>query len=177
MAAHDVTASGGASGSTGLLGTIREQATSRLSVQKDRAADELATVVEAVKQTGQHLREKNSVLSGYADSAAAQLDRWASAVRGNDVSALVDQLKTFARKRPALFLGGGVALGAVAARMLKSSAVNEHASNQWQGSSETQGGFESRRTSGAALPTDRAADRATSRSPAIPSTQKPWSRE
>jgi hypothetical protein len=107
MAANDVSASGGASAeSNGLLGTIREQATSRLSAQKDRAADGLASVVEAVKQTGQQLREKNPALSGYADGAAAQLERWASAVRENDVSELVDHLKTFARSVRPCFLAG-----------------------------------------------------------------------
>jgi hypothetical protein len=174
MAAKDFPASGATSAeSNGLLGTIREQATSRLSAQKDRAADGLASVVEAVKQTGQQLRDRNPALSGYADGAAAQLERWASAVRENDVSELVDDLKTFARKRPALFLGGAAALGAIAARMVKSSAVNEPAYRSPQRSSAAQGGFESRRVSGGALPTDMAADRVSSRPPMMPSTQKP----
>jgi hypothetical protein len=174
MAANDVPANAGASAeSNGLLGTIREQANSRLSAQKDRAADGLAAVVEAVKQTGQQLRQKNPALSGYADGAAAQLERWSSAVRENDVSELVDRLKTFARRRPALFLGGAAALGAIAARMVKSSAVNGPAYRIPQRPSAMQDRFGSRRGSGGAQPTDIAADRVSSRPPMMRSTQIP----
>lgn len=112
-------------GTSGLLDALRNQASSQLTTQKERAAAGLGSVVEAVRQTGQQLRGKNDALAGYAESAAAQLEGWSSQLRDRDVSELVDNVKTFARRRPALFLGGGVALGVIAARILKSSGERQ----------------------------------------------------
>jgi hypothetical protein len=130
----------GSSGSTGsgastaaagkLMNTLREQASSRLSSQKDRAADGLTSVVEAVRQTGQQLREKNGGLASYVDSAAAELERWGSHLRTHDVADIANDIKAFARRRPAMFLGGGVALGLIAARFLKSSGEGSGTSNR-----------------------------------------------
>jgi hypothetical protein len=114
------------------MDTIREQATTRLTSQKGRAADGLGSVVEAIRQTGQQLREKNGTLAGYADSAATQLEGWASSLRDRDVSDIVEDVKTFARRRPAVFLGSGVVLGIIAARFLKSSAPSSASSGSAQ---------------------------------------------
>jgi hypothetical protein len=113
---------GGNGGGAGLMHSIQQQATSALSSQKDRAADSIKTVIDAVRQTGESLRDKNGTIAGYADSAASQLERFSTQLRDRDVSELMDEVSAFARRQPALFIGGGVALGLVAARFLKSSA-------------------------------------------------------
>jgi len=125
MAANDfATGAGTSTGSTGVMGKIRDQATSRLSSQKDRAADGLGSMVEAVRQTSQQLREKNPALADYTEKAAQQLDRFASDFRNRDVNELLADVRTFARRRPAIFLGGAVALGMAVARLAKSSGGN-----------------------------------------------------
>lgn len=113
---------GNSTAGSGLMDTIRQQANSRLSSQKGRAADSLGSVVEAIRQTGQQLKDKNGTLAGYADNAATQVERFASSLRDRDVSDIVDDVKMFAQRRPAVFLGTGVAIGLIAARFLKSSA-------------------------------------------------------
>jgi len=106
----------------GLRQAIQQQASSALSAQKSRAADGMTAVIEAVRQAGNQLRDKNGTLASYADNAAGQLERWSSQLRDRDISDLMDDVTTFARRRPALFVGSGVAVGLVAARFLKSSA-------------------------------------------------------
>jgi hypothetical protein len=133
----------------------------------------LGTVVEAVRQTGQQLRDKNPALAGYADSAAAQLERLASDFRTKDVSASADDVKRFARRRPAVFLGGALALGVVAARLVKSAA--DEANATWYGQQAAPGGRReefggSRSFSGSPSEIDIAADRSSSRPPTMGST-------
>src|SRR3954471_16658562 len=106
----------------GFMQTIQQRAGSALGTQKTRAADGITAVVEAVRHTGEQLREKNGALAGYVDSAASQLERWSSQLRDRDMNDLMNDVTSFARRRPAVFVGGGVALGLLAARFLKSSA-------------------------------------------------------
>jgi len=172
MAANDFRSAGNGR-RAGLMDTIREKATSGLSTQKDRAADGLTSVVEAVRQSGQQLRDKNPALAGYADNAATTLERWASDFRAKDVSAMVDDVKRFARQRPAVFLGGAVVLGVVAARLVKSAAGE--AQENWRaepmGTSvwrdELRG---SRSLSGGTTTLDMAAERSSSRPSTTPAT-------
>jgi hypothetical protein len=114
--------SGADGGGQGLMHSLQQQASSALSSQKVRAADSMKPVIDAVRQTGESLREKNGTIAGYADSAASQLERFSTQLRDRDVSELMDEVSAFARRQPALFIGGGVALGLIAARFLKSSA-------------------------------------------------------
>jgi hypothetical protein len=171
MATNDFPSSGNGE-RAGLMGTIREKATSGLSSQKDRAADGLGTVVEAVRQTGQQLRDKSPALAGYADNAAATLERWASDFRAKDVTVMAEDVKRFARRRPAMFIGGAVVLGIVAARLVKGAAAE--AQENWRsermpasGGRDQFGG--SRSLSGGSSTMDLAADRSSSR----PSTMGP----
>ncbi|MCU1386300.1 MAG: hypothetical protein JWL71_4997 [Acidobacteria bacterium] len=115
---------GSGGGGQGLMHSIQQQANSALSSQKDRAADSIKAVIDAVRQTGESLREKNGTIAGYADSAASQLERFSSQLRDRDISELMDDVGAFARRRPALFVGGGIALGLAAARFLKSSGTD-----------------------------------------------------
>lgn len=100
----------------------RQQVSTRLSGQKDRAAEGLTSVAEALRQTGQQLRSQDQqMVTGYIDSAAQQVDRISSYLRQNDLGRFVDDLEGLARRQPGLFLGGAFALGLLGARFLKSS--------------------------------------------------------
>lgn len=129
MPMNERSGAGANGGGQGLMHSLQQQASSALSSQKVRAADSMKTVIDAVRQTGESLREKNGTIAGYADSAASQLERFSTQLRDRDVSELMDEVSAFARRQPALFIGGGVALGLVAARFLKSSAPDRMTSN------------------------------------------------
>ena len=62
--------------------------------------------------------------SQYVDQAAEQLERFGGYLRSADVHDMADRVEDAARRQPALFLGGMLALGLAGARFLKSSRRN-----------------------------------------------------
>jgi hypothetical protein len=104
----------------------KEQATNRLSMQKDRAVDSLGTVVTALRQTSQHLKQSNQAgIAEYAEKAADRVEQFSGQLRGKDVQTIVRDMEVYARRQPALFLGGAFVLGLLGARFLKSTAQRE----------------------------------------------------
>jgi len=100
----------------------KQQTTSLLASRKDQAAGTLYTVAHALRQTGQQLREQEQApVAGLVDQAATQVENVSGYLHGRDVRQLVDETEDFARQRPAVFVGGALALGVLAARFLKSS--------------------------------------------------------
>jgi len=104
------------------IDTARREMATRLTSQKDRAAEGLGSVADALRQTGQQLREHDQAgVTGYFDQAASQVERLSSYLEGRDLGQLVDDVEGLARRQPALFLGGAFVLGLLGARFLKSS--------------------------------------------------------
>jgi hypothetical protein len=105
-----------------VVGQARQEVSSRLAVQKDRAAEGLTSVAHALRQTGQQLRAQDQqAVTGYIETAASQVERVSNYLRQNDLGGLIDDVERFARRQPALFLGGTFVLGLLGARFLKSS--------------------------------------------------------
>ena len=101
----------------------REQAKGQIATRKEQASGQLQGVAQALRQTGEQLRGQDQGSIGkYADQAAQQAERFADYLSEQDAEQLLNDVEDFARNRPAIFLGGAFALGAVAARFLKSSA-------------------------------------------------------
>lgn len=100
-----------------------QQATSVVSQQKSQAADSLGSVADALRQSGQHLQKQNG--GGPAvqvlDTVASRVDDLSTYLDNTSVSDMISTVERFARREPAIFLGGAFALGFLAARFLKSS--------------------------------------------------------
>lgn len=104
----------------------KQQATSQLSSQKDRAVDSLGAVADALRQTGNHLRQSDQQgIAQYADKAAERVEQFSGQLRGKDVQEIVRDVERYARRQPALFLGGAFVLGLLGARFLKSTAQRD----------------------------------------------------
>lgn len=102
----------------------QHRAASMLENQKQKAAENLHSVAEAMRQSGQQLREQDQAQMAvqYTDKAAEQIEHFANYLRSKDVNELMNDAERFARRQPELFLGGAFALGLLAARFLKSSS-------------------------------------------------------
>jgi hypothetical protein len=101
---------------------VREQTTTQLSTQKDRASDAMTSVADAVRQTADRLREGDQAnVAQYADMAADQVERLSTHLRERDLSSLLREAEDVARRQPALVIGGAFVAGLLAARFLKSS--------------------------------------------------------
>jgi ElaB/YqjD/DUF883 family membrane-anchored ribosome-binding protein len=117
----------------------KQQATSQLSMQKDRAAESLGTVADALRQTGKHLHENDQHgLEHYANKAAERVDQFSGQLRNKDVQEIVRDVERYARQQPALFLGGAFVLGLLGARFLKSTAQRE---DDWDRNQYGSGGY------------------------------------
>jgi len=106
----------------GLLGDLKQNVTSRVDEQKNRAADGLGGIANVFRSAGNELRNENEVVAQYVDMASDQLRRFADQIRQKGVTDMLDDVHNFARRRPALFIGGAFLVGLGIARFLKSSA-------------------------------------------------------
>lgn len=100
-----------------------EQIKSQLANQKHQAAQRMRPIQTALEEAAHQLRRQGQgPVAEYADRAADQVERFSGYLRETDVEEIADEARGFARRRPALFLGGAAALGFFATRFLKSSS-------------------------------------------------------
>jgi hypothetical protein len=101
---------------------VKEGTVSQLTKQKDRTSDGIGSVVTAVRHSTQELREQqHDTIAEYVEEAAAQLERFSRTLKDKNVSQLLEDGQRFARRNPALFIGGSFVVGMLSARFFKSS--------------------------------------------------------
>lgn len=105
----------------GVLGTIQQRVTSRVDEQKNRAAAGLGGIADVISNAGAELRMENEALASYVDAASNQMRRFADHIRERGVADMIDDVNRFARRNPAVFIGGAFLLGIGVARFLKAS--------------------------------------------------------
>jgi hypothetical protein len=104
------------------MDTVKQRAAAQIHSQKDRATDGLNVIAQTVRQTTEQLRnEQHDAVARYVDRAADQIERFATHLRDRSVDELLQDARELARRQPALVIGGGFAVGLLAARFLKSS--------------------------------------------------------
>lgn len=107
---------------TRLVTEAKQTGKSMIGEKQHAAADEIAGVANVLRQTAQSLEQNNQITTGrYAQRAAAGLDQLSSTLRERDIGSLFHQAESFARRSPALFFGGAVAVGFLMARFMKST--------------------------------------------------------
>ena len=108
----------------GLLDMVRGRAITELNARKDGMSRTLDTVARTVRRVGEPLRDlPYEAPARYADGAASGLERFAEGLRERDVSELPDEMRALARRQPGAFVAAGFAVGVLAARFMKSTAV------------------------------------------------------
>ncbi|MDQ4045686.1 MAG: hypothetical protein M3173_09605, partial [Chloroflexota bacterium] len=102
---------------------IRQQLTSQVTAQQERAVDTLEHVALLLQQAGEHARkEDQATIAQLADQASEQVERLSNAVRDRAPEQLLSDTKQLAQNKPGLFIGGALLAGFVGARFLRSSA-------------------------------------------------------
>jgi len=108
----------------GVVDHARQSVESQITGGKDRVAEGLGSVAEAMRHTGEHLRSQDKLgLTEYVARAADQIDAASDYLQDRKLGEVVTDLSRFARREPALFLGSAFALGLIGGRFLKSSHV------------------------------------------------------
>jgi len=101
---------------------VKEHAATAIADQKKQAVGSLGSVAEALRQTSETLREREpGMVPDYVEKAADQVDRLSDYLRSSSAQDMVRGVEGFARREPALFLGGAFTLGLLAGRLMKSS--------------------------------------------------------
>jgi hypothetical protein len=102
----------------------RDHVQGLIGQQKDQAADRLGSLASALRDAGRKLNQDQAAgdVGQYADRAAGQVERLSKYLRQSDLSNLVRDTESFARRRPEVFLGGTIIAGLMLARFLKASA-------------------------------------------------------
>jgi hypothetical protein len=102
---------------------IAKQAVSIAETQKDGIADRLEGVASTFHRSGDELREKEEWLALVIDRGANEMAKLANSLRSSDFKSLFEDLQSFARRQPALFMGTSVAAGFALARVGKTAVV------------------------------------------------------
>lgn len=103
-------------------GEVGERARGLFDDQKDRAVEGAHGLGRALRQTATTLRSDNQIQTAHLiERAAEKIDDLSARLEERDLDQVLWDTQQFARRKPALFFGGAVALGFIAARFLKAS--------------------------------------------------------
>jgi len=97
--------------------------------QKSAGADYVNIIANAVRRAGKEIETDLPQAGPYLRMAAEHIENASDAVRRRDLNELVGTVQDFARRQPAVFLGGTLLAGFAAIRFLKTSAGGGSKSN------------------------------------------------
>jgi len=102
-----------------LLDAARSAAETILEDQKQRTAERVSGMAEAVRCAAQSLdRSENPAIARYADQAADRIGDFSGLIRERQWSEIVADTEDLARRQPTLFVLGAAAIGFLAGRLL-----------------------------------------------------------
>ena len=107
-----------------LLDQAKDKALGAASDQKDGLADTLDGLAQSVHKSGEQFAGQQDWIAGAIERGATELSSLATSLRDNDLSSLVDQVKSLARRQPAVFVGACLAGGFAIARLGKIVAAD-----------------------------------------------------
>lgn len=117
------------------VGQIKEKAAGMVDEQKSNVAAGLTDVADSIRQVGENLREtddQNSiarVTARYGETLAEKIESFSGYIEQVRIKDLTRDVEGFARRQPALFIGGAFLVGLLATRFLKTSAPNSEEGN------------------------------------------------
>ena len=99
----------------------KKAAESKLGAGKDFAAEHLGAVAYALRHAGEQLRSEESGITEYVEKAASSVDSVSHYLQTRTLSQLIGDVEGYARREPAVFLGGAFFAGLLGGRFLKSA--------------------------------------------------------
>ncbi len=105
-----------------VAGGAKKAAETKLGAGKDFAAEHLGSVAHALRKTGDELAESDSGITEYVHRAASSVEKVSTYLQKKTLSELLGDMEGYARREPAVFLGGAFVVGLLGGRFLKSAA-------------------------------------------------------
>lgn len=107
---------------SGIADEARKSAGAQIARGQNVAADQLNSVATALRKTGTEMRNGDQGVLTEVVVGAADKVEWASDyLQSRTLGQVIGDVEGFARREPALFLGGAFLLGLVGGRFLKST--------------------------------------------------------
>jgi hypothetical protein len=107
--------------------SAKQRAESMADEGRNRLAGRIEGVARALKRTASTMQEEDDKeVSNIADQLGTQIEKVSGWLQEHDTRDIIWRVENFARRQPAVFLGGAFVLGLAAARFLKSSAARRH---------------------------------------------------
>ena len=94
----------------------------KVSERRGAGADYVGNLAEAIRRAAREFDDDLPIAGKYIRKAAAQVENVSDSIRTGDVSDLLRNAESFARRQPVVFLGITVLAGFAAVRFLKSSS-------------------------------------------------------
>lgn len=113
-----------------VVSQAREKVSDVADSQKDAAARSIGGYSSALHESAAAMEQQDPNIAHFTHRAAEGLERVAAYVRDSDVNRLRQDAETFARRRPALFMGGMLIAGLVLGNLVKASAQSLGTNNQ-----------------------------------------------
>ncbi len=110
-----------------IVGQLADGARSFAGHQKDRAADRIGGIAQALKRTGQQVAEQGEKpLGNRLNQAADHLDRFSVELRQKDIESLIDAARDLARRRPVALFTVAVVGGFALSHFLRSKTERQN---------------------------------------------------
>ena len=103
---------------------VTDQAKSTVDMRMSEVGQEVGSVAEAVRQTTYEIGEESQTIARYGERVAEQLETVSTYLNEKGVEDVLSDIQDFARRQPAVFLGGAFMLGMVVGRFMRSSSNN-----------------------------------------------------
>jgi len=110
-----------------VLGDAKQQVKNQAQVQSDQIAEALRRLEQQTRALLEGRPDEAGTIKDYARQAADQIGRLAERTQSGGVNGLIQEIQNFGRNRPGAFLAGAAAAGFVAARLMRSGAIQQAA--------------------------------------------------
>jgi hypothetical protein len=107
---------------------LKDSVSGQVGDQKQRAAEGIIGMAEAVRRLSDEIRGHNEPLANAVGSAGSKLEGVAGQLRDADPADMARAVATFARNQPLLFVGAAFVAGLGVSHLLKNAAMMEGSS-------------------------------------------------
>jgi hypothetical protein len=104
---------------------VKDSVTGQVDDQKQRAAQGIIGMAEAVRKLSDQIRAHNEPLANAVGSAGGKLEGVAGQLRDADPADMAQAMATFARNQPLLFVGAAFVAGLGVSQLLKNAAMTD----------------------------------------------------
>lgn len=107
-----------------LFGQVKNKAMTAVDGRKASIADHMEALAGTVRKSGQQFRGQQNWIAEAIERGATELSTLATSLRKSDMSEILGNVQTFARRQPASFIGATFAAGFAFARFGKIVAAD-----------------------------------------------------